>query len=735
MADLNYGALSSAMTGYQQPQAKTTSSGSPLSGILDTILQLGGMVGGGALGGPVGAMLGSGLGTGAGELISGQGLNPVSIGEGSLFGLMPSVLGGKLLGGAADAAANAGTDLASGATTDATANTASDLTGDTVKAAEGGAPAVETVTPATNAPVAITTPEVPATDNTPGYIPGTHVNLRQYPSGTVTATKTIPPETATSSETALATPTQAATSPDTTPIAQPEAPAPQTSPTDTFTQAPKPEGSNLNPIQKVGNTITQDALEKQIGNGGSRLTQAEKAQLGTNLNNDGYENLGKAAEDSQLVTGNTGILSNGVNDHINNAEANGASINLSDYHDLAQKNINNTLMSGVLTPAQEKAAANTLNSVSNIVAGPQDVGDTSGLTHVLPSNNLNAVRALQKAADAQKLIAQGRGVSAEGAGQLAKLYTNMGSDLLERGFGTASGNAPISDANLDNMITQVKGANFNNSDYQQNLVNTLQAGKGGNMSLQDLRHLQANAVGYSNAASPNEISNLTNGLMSAGLNKAGVTNAVLNSDPGLTLKAKAGNLIKKLGTPSTGTTNTGGRIMSPIGKAAGIAGILSALGLAGNAVATSNQSGSANAELNSPGYQQTQSILNNSNQLQRYLGQMGEIRSVFAPTFDSNAGQAGTSGQSLLAAANQNQAARTAAANLLTARGSMGQGGILGGILSLIPGTPENTYKKQAENAQAQLNALGIAGSAPTVAQSGGSIPALTSMAGNVGNF
>jgi len=737
MADLNYGALSSAMTGYNPPHASTSSS-SPLSGILDTILQLGGMVGGEALGGPAGAALGSGLGTGAGELLSGQGLNPISIGTGALYGLMPGMLGSKLAGKAtADAAANAGTDLASGATTDATANTASDLTGDTVKAAEGGAPAVETVTPATNAPVAITTPEVPATDNTPGYIPGTHVNLRQYPSGTVTATKTIPPETATSSETALATPTQAATSPDTTPIAQPEKPAaaPQTSPTDTFTQALKPEASNLNPVQKVGNTIAQGALKTQVQNGGSRLTQAESDQLASNLNNDGYTNLGKAAEDAQLVTGNTGILSNGVNDHINNAEANGASINLSDYHDLAQKNINNTLMSGVLTPAQETAARTTLNSVSNIVAGPQDVGDTSGLTHVLPSNNLNAVRALQKAADAQKLIAQGRGVSAEGAGQLAKLYTNMGSDLLERGFGTASGNAPISDANLDNMITQVKGANFNNSDYQQNLVNTLQAGKGGNMSLQDLRHLQANAVGYSNAASPNEISNLTNGLMSAGLNKAGVTNAVLNSDPGLTLKAKAGNLIKKLGTPSTGTTNTGGRIMSPIGKAAGIAGILSALGLAGNAVATSNQSGSANAELNSPGYQQTQSILNNSNQLQRYLGQMGEIRSVFAPTFDSNAGQAGTSGQSLLAAANQNQAARTAAANLLTARGSMGQGGILGGILSLIPGTPENTYKKQAENAQAQLNALGIAGSAPTVAQSGGSIPALTSMAGNVGNF
>jgi len=731
---LNYGALDSAMAGYNPPHA---SSGSSLSGILDTILQLGGMVGGEALGGPVGAALGSGLGTGAGELISGQGLNPTSIGTGALYGLMPGMLGGKAAGAAADVAANASKDVAP--------TVVSDLTGDTVKAAEGGAPAVADAAATGTAPVdnlSPTTPETPAApatptaDTTPGYLPGTHVNLRQYPTGTVTATKTIPPETVPTKPT-LATPTQPVVNPDTTPIAQPETPAPQTSPTDTFTQAPKPEGSNLNPVQKVGNTIAQGALKTQVQNGGSRLTQAEADQLASNLNNDGYENLGKAAEDSQLVTGNTGILSNGVNDHINNAEANGASINLGDYNDLAQKNINNTLMSGVLTPAQEKAAANTLNSVRNIVAGPQEVGDTGSLTHALPSNNLNAVRALQKAADAQKLIAQGRGVSAEGAGQLAKLYTNMGSDLLDRGFGVANGNAPISDANLDNMITQVKGANFNNAGYQQNLLNALEAGKGGNMSLQDLRHLQANAVGYSNAASPDEISNLTNGLMSAGLNKAGVTNAVLNSDPGLTLKAKAGNLIKKLGTPSgeAGTNKSGGRTMSPIGKAAGLAGILAALGLAGNAVATHNQASEANAELNSPQYQQTQNDLNQSNQLQRYLGQMGEIRSVFAPTFDTNAGQAGTTGQTLLSSANQNQAARTAAANLLTARGQMGQGGILGGILSLIPGTPENTYKRQAANAQAQLNSLGIAGSTPTVAQGGGSIPALTSMAGNVGGF
>lgn len=727
MADLNIGALNSAMAGYTpQTSQASASSSSPLAGILDTVLQLGGMMGGEALGGPAGAALGSGLGTGAGELLTGQGLNAGRIGEGALFGLIPGALGARGAGAAADSAA-------------------SDLTGDTVKAAEGTAPAVDATPPADNlsaaapaTPAAPTTPAVPAPEpaNPNAYDVGTHVNLRQYPTGTISTTKVIPPET-TTAETPVTTPTQSTT---------PATPAPlntttQTSPTDTFTKATPPANAELTTGQKVGNAVTLDALKKQVQEGGSRLTEAQAGQVAQNLMNDGYNNLGAAARDSNFVTGDTGILSNGVNDHINNAEANGVSLNFGDYNDLAQKNINNTLMSGVLTPAQEKAAANTLNGVRNIVAGPIETTDSGALTHVLPSNALKATRELGAQAKAQFDISKGRGVSAEGANQLGHLYNNMGSDIMDRAFGTTSGNAPVSDANLENMITQIKGANFENPTYQQSLVDSLEAGKGGNMSLQDLRHLQANQVGYSNAANPDEISNLTNGLMSAGLSKAGIANAVINSTPGLTLKAKAGQLISKLTTPpatdstDTGTTNTGGRTMSPIGNAAGLAGILGALGLAGNAVATHNQASQAKAELNSPEYQKTQSVLNNSNQLQRYLGQMGDIRSVFAPTFDSNAGQAGTTGQSLLATANQNQAARSAAANLLTARGSMGQGGILGGILAMIPGTPENTYAKQAANAQAQLNSLGIAGSAPSVAQSGGSIPALTSMAGNVGNF
>lgn len=756
MAELNIGALNSAMAGYNPPQTSqaTTSSGSPLAGILGTILQLGGMVGGEALGGPAGAAIGSGLGTGAGELLGGHGLNFGQIGQGALYGLMPGMLGAKGAGAAANVADNA--------VKDATAS-APALVGDLTTSTEGSVPAPAELSATATEPKFIVDPtgNVTSADN-PGVAPTSidpatgqgHVNFITNPeTGSIKAdtNNTFTPS-ATSGE------TPPTTLPSVTPPVQPETSrlntTTQTSPTDTFTQVTPAPDSQLNPGQKVANSVALNGLKQQVQEGGSRLTQAEAGQVAQNLMNDGYSSLGAASRDANLVTGNTGILSNGVNDHINNAEANGVSLNFGDYNDIAQKNINDAHTTGVLSPAQEKAAGITLNGIRNIIAGPVDATDTGGLTHVLPSNAIQATRVLQDRARTQFNIAQGRGPAADGARQLGNMYNQMGSDIMDRAFGTTSGNAPISDENLDNMISQVKGANFENPTYQQNLVSTLESGKGGNMSLQDLRHLQANHVGYSNAANPDEVGNLTNSLMSAGLSKASIANAVLSSTPGAIAKAKAGQVMSKLFTPGasganadaadtvaddigTGTTKTtsGGRTMSPIGKGAAIAGVLAALGLTGNAVVTHNQASQANAELNSPEYQKTQATLNQSNQLQRALGQMGEIRSVYAPTFDTNAGQAGTTGQTLLASANQNAAANTAANNLLAARGSMGQGGILGGILSLIPGTPENTYKRQAENAQAQLNALGIAGSAPTVAQGGGSIPALTSMAGNVGNF
>jgi len=741
MAELNIGSLNSAMAGYNPPQnSQGASSSSGLGGILDTILQLGGMVGGEALGGPVGAAIGSGLGTGAGELLSGHGLNAGQISQGALSGIMPGMMMGKAGGAVADVADNAVKDEAP--------SLAGELTGATDDTATQPRFTVDqngNITSADN-------PGLAPTNVNPETGQG-HVNFIKNPvTGDISADTA---NTFTPQATPAETPTETPTTPTVTSATQPQTPplntTTQTSPTDTFTQVtPSPE-AQLNPAQKVANSITLGALKQQVQEGGSRLTQAEANQVAQNLMNDGYSSLGAASRDANLVTGDTGILSNGVNDHINNAEANGVSLNFGDYNDMAQKNINEAHTTGVLSPAQEKAAAVTLNGVRNIIAGPVDETDTGALTHVLPSNAIKATRELQSRARTQFNIAQGRGPAADGARQLGNMYNQMGSDIMDRAFGTTSGNAPISDENIDNMISQVKKANFENPTYQQNLISALESGKGGNMSLQDLRHLQANHVGYSNAANPDEVGNLTNSLMSAGLSKAGIANAVLSSTPGAIAKAKAGQVMSKLLTPGTESaakeaaavspeaeatkTTSGGRIMSPLGKGAAIAGVLAALGLAGNAVASHNQASNANAELNSPEYQKTQAALAQSNALQRALGQQAEIRSVFAPTFDTNAGQAGTTGQTLLGAANQNQAANTAVNNLLAARAQMGQGGVLGGILSLIPGTPENTYRNQAANAQAQLNALGIAGGAPTVAQGGGSIPALTSMAGNVGNF
>ena len=920
--NVNPGAYASAMAGYKSPTSTSATSSNPsaLSGILDTVLQLGGMMAGEAVGGPMGAALGSGGGTALGELLSGQGLNPAAIGTGALYGLMPGMLGGKAAEAgalaASDLASTVGPDLTSTAAEDATAQAAQDTatkTAQGLSASNQNSPTLASTvgtepTPnPTSAPNFIvdptgtaystsnpnvaptnidpltnqghinllTNPETgavtvdpnnmstainpipPSVPENPYIFPGTNsLNINQldqsaldrfaqqgYTSITDRYGNTLPlqakadpnagklnslnptggllvnytPQDRASlplgndmttldktSGTAPNTPTtiyrgaptsqssivpgdfvttnkdlaqsyagegnvlqsqvpashildskteplgeeyiyrppaestlspKATIPPEKTPINTSNA----TSPTDTFTQAKLSPDQKLNPIQRATKDLALTNLKEEVMRGGSGLSPAGATKVAQNLYEQAYPNLAQAAQDANPVVN---ILSNGINDHINNAEINGSTIDLQDYNNIARKNIHDAKLSGVITARQEDAAMKTLDGVGTMAAG-----DGGSLAHVLPSDNLKAVRELGNKADRQFRIAQGRGISSEGATQLGHLYTNMGKDLMERGFGVANGNAPVSDANIENMINQVQNASFNNPTYQQSLIKSLEDGKGGNLSLQNLRSLMANHVAYSKAANPDQIGNLTNSLMAAGLSKSGITSALINSSAGKTLQNKAFMALNKLFTPKdagaitdavdSGASNikTGGKTMSPIGRIAKLAGIIGALGLAGDTAVTLNQGSNSAALLNSPEYKQTQALTNQSNALQRYLGQMGEIRSIFAPTFDSNAAQAGTMGATMLANANQNQAANTATNNLLTARSQMGPGGILGGILSLIPGTPENTYAKQAANAQAQLNALGIAGTAPTVTQSGGSIPALTSMAGNIGRF
>lgn len=724
MPQLNYGSLSSAMQGSNPQQS---SGGSPLSNILGDALNILPFIVP-EIGVPARLALGA-ASTAGSELLKGQPLDAGQIGQGALFGMLP---GGGL--------AKAGEKAAAGAAEEAGAKSAADEVASMYP--KPGATQPQT----TQAGQSIEDLLNPTSVN-PETNQG-HVNFAQQGGEVNTTPNTFKPGQA-PQETPQPTQQPNFQAPPT----QPKAIGTQTSPEDTFTQANATNTPQPGLGERVGNGLTLDALKTQVQQGGSRLTQAQSEQVARNLMNEGYTSLNDAARDAQLTTGENGILSNGVNDHINNAEANGSAVDLRDYNQIAANNIKNGMSSGVLSPAQQKAAIQVTNEVKNILGGPGAKFDVNGelsmedATHVLPSNVIKTVRELQSRAAKQDLIAQGRGPAADGARQVSQIYKGMANDLMERTFGGAAGNAPISDANLENMINQVKKAPYSNPQYQQGLIAKLESGKGGNMTVQDLRSLQANHVGYANAASPNEISNLTNSLMSAGLGKTGIANAVLNSTPGLEAKAKLGQTIKKVTTPSTGSktpqVETGGgnniigrfKGMSPLAKAATLAGILGIGGIGANAVASSGQNQQAQALLNDPTYQKTQELLNNSNGLQRYLGEQGEIRSIFAPTFDTNAGQAGSTGQTMLQSANQNEAARQAAENLLRSRANMGQGGILGSILSLIPGTSQNAYSQQAANAQAQLNALGIPGSAPGVAGNTSTIPSLTSMSGAVGGF
>lgn len=747
MTQLDYNSLGSAMQGYTPPSAQPQSN--PLQSILPMALQIAGMIGGGAIAGPMGAAAGAGLGDAGGELLTGQALNPSSIGQSALFGLMPGMGGAKIASKAAEdvAAQDAAATAAKDATTGAVDSTLGDTAAKTAENTAGNSSTEGLLSKPTNID-----PE-----SNQGY-----VNFNKDASGNPVAdtNNTFTPHVETpqvatpTPEAPGAAPTSAAPeTPGTTPPT-PQSPTPpvlHTSENDTFTQTnPQAYQSNLNLGQKLGQDMAIPALEQQIRQAGSNMSTAEVQQLARQMGQNGYSDLNHAASDGGLITGSQGILSNGLHDHINNADANGAVVDLSDYPNLIQSHVNDALSSGVLQPAQERALQRATQQYQNIIGGnAQDQDLTGALTldqarNTPVSNAFKASQAFEQAAARQGKIAQGRGVSADGAKVLQNFYNNAAHDTMDRAFGAVNGGSAISNDNIDNMITQLKAAPFKNQTMQNAMINRLEQGKDGNLTAPQLRSLQSHSVKAMIAASPDQVSNLTNGLMSAGLSRSGIANAVINSNPGLVTRAKIGNALYKGSTPSAAGSASGGIInnaikggkgMSPLAKAALIAGIGGAGVLGVNGAATANQGAQAQALLNDPNYQKTQALLQQSNDLQRYLGQQGEIRSVFAPTFDANAGQAGTQGQAMLAAANQNQAARTAAANLLAARAQMGQGGLLGGALSIIPGTNQNLYAQQAGNAQAQLNALGIAGSAPSAAQSGGSIPALSSMAGNVGGF
>jgi hypothetical protein len=724
---------------------------SPLDGILSTALNIAPFAFP-ELGIPARLALGT-VATGASNALQGK---PLNIGQ-DLTGGASDALLGKVMGegnaAGSDVADTAGSDLAGNATTDA-ANTAStqprfivDQQGNVINSDN---------------------PDIAPTNVDPESGQG-HVNLTQDPvTGEVKAdtnntfTPAVPP---TGTETPPGTQLNLAPTPEEPVTTTPRTGADATS---RYTAQAANTTPQLSPAQQAIRNEGLAGMTTTMQGAGMKLPTGAMNDLANQAIDLGYSDFPTMARDARTLTGQDYGVDNAVNNMVKQAAvgdsaANPTTIDVSDltgdnnrnsfvnqatrgttgkssggvaYTDAQRKIFNNAIQDQNVTLAG--AGANGYRTAEDAVAAGDLIKSPTGGYELTSQGmkNANPVDVLQTqrnfASNAAKAKSEGE----------ADLYNGISGGLKDK-----LGQINITPEGKQNVLSNLQESGFADSNPTQYaaLQQGLSDGTIGNVN--QLRSFTAPWVkaskAYSNATGGASIYDLAAG------GRGGLSKNLMGSATAGKMRVKAARAASKaIAKPGEatafpagasdlgGTVNkTGGNGMSPLGKTAALAGIISALGIGGNALATSNQASQANAELNNPQYQQTQNILNQSNALQRYLGQEGEIRSVFAPTFDTNAGQAGTTGQALLASANQNQAARTAAANLLAARSQMGQGGILGGILGMIPGTSENTYKNQAANAQAQLNALGVAGSAPSVAQSGGSIPALTSMAGNVGNF
>lgn len=282
----------------------------------------------------------------------------------------------------------------------------------------------------------------------------------------------------------------------------------------------------------------------------------------------------------------------------------------------------------------------------------------------------------------------------------------------------------------------LKGTGATMSNLRQNASDVVQVVKAGGAKLDQLQQMGGTfndtlAGGALGAAVGGNARSTGIGLaLGRAANSKTANNAIINAGT---------NALARAGT--NGSVKTGGTIMSMIPKklkvGAGLAGLAGITGLGLNAANAAGQSADAQNMLNDPNYQDTQSILANNAALQRQIGQQEVINAAFAPTFAQGSAPAmQAAGQQAIANSNQQQQAQAAAQLLLQSRAKMGQGGILGSLLSMVPGTSQNSYANAANSAQAQLNSLGVAGAAPGVSTSGSAqLSNLVNAANTVGQF
>lgn len=421
----------------------------------------------------------------------------------------------------------------------------------------------------------------------------------------------------------------------------------------------------------------------------------------------------------------------------------------------AQNKIDQIGVNGLLGEGYSKQDLNS--AISNgLIEVPTNTrtGATIGTPRLtqLGEQSMSADGAQYVMKQAQK-DAVAAGNSASGQAQ-AQVLNN-----LARGMSDRLDQIPVSDAQLQSAANamrasdlakinpqaaetlakeyeQMQGTGATMSNLRQNASDIVQVMKAGGAKLDQLQQMGGTfndtlAGGALGAAVGGNARSTGIGLaLGRAANSKTANNAIINAGT---------NALARAGT--NGSVKTGGTIMSMIPNklkvGAGLAGLAGITGLGLNAANTAGQSADAQNMLNDPNYQDTQSILANNAALQRQIGQQEVINSAFAPTFAQGSAPAmQAAGQQAIANSNQQQQAQAAAQLLLQSRAKMGQGGILGSLLSMVPGTSQNSYANAANSAQAQLNSLGVAGAAPGVSTSGSAqLSNLVNAANTVGQF
>lgn len=291
-------------------------------------------------------------------------------------------------------------------------------------------------------------------------------------------------------------------------------------------------GALGNGLKNVG----QHYLASQA-NGLNDYLSGVAPQVFQNMKRYGYTALNQFRNVADKVTGNGGVLSNGVRDILDNAPT----VNVSGLNPEAQDIIYNT---PGLNEADQKSMSRLFNQIQ------ENLGKSQG------RNNLSQVAARDVFENGQKKFEKVAATDVKGnsehAQTLRNAYRNL-AGLYDRQIGSATGNVPISNEAKQQMITDLRQSGVNSPELEKDIM--------GVQTHQQLRSLQKTFVDAGNIADQTA-QNKSKGLMSmlqnplgragAGAGLLDVGAAIAAHNPAIALPAAAAMALNTPGAKAVG---------------------------------------------------------------------------------------------------------------------------------------------------------------------------------------